>query len=98
MIMRLGCSFLWCTISVYNKKPASIYDAWEGPYFAPMNWKKVSPLLHESTWFSSLDYQRKQEAVHLVEYGNIDQSATYFVRNNWSSLSQRPALYHIHTL
>ncbi len=94
MIMRLGCSFLWCTISVYNKKPASIYDAWEGPYFAPMNWNIQSGKEHEWTWLSSPDMQRKKEAAYLAEYGNLDQAYSYHSPITYPSVivAQRPAL------
>ena len=77
------------TISVKYQKLAIIYDNWKGPYFAPMNWKKVSSLEHEWTWLSSLDYRNKYEAAVLAEYGNIDQSATQNILYPY----QRPALF-----
>lgn len=77
---------------MWNGKPAFIYDLWEGPYFASMNWKIQSGKIHEWSWLSSLDYRSKKEVAFIADYGNVDQGTSHSVSHSEWIVVQRPAL------
>lgn len=83
------------TISAENKISTHIYDAFDGPYFAPLNWTSTSSAAFQWIWLSSLDTRFQNQTLLLVRDGYLEQAYSYHTNQTHENamITQRPALF-----